>query len=94
MTEDLISRGEIADWLRNLLQTFHMEEGYPATYVINSEGEHFGVVGEPLGSILEEGLEILSALQEELGVSDEDVEYGFGTYDIEFEFDDDGGDED
>lgn len=94
MREDLITRGEIEEWITQLLRAFHMDEGYPSTYVVNHEGETFGVVGDHLGSILEEGLAILSALREELGLDDqelmsEDAEYN-PLYEIEFELDTDG----
>lgn len=92
MREDLITRGEIEEWITRLLKAFHMDEGYPSTYVLNHEGETFGVVGDEMGAILEEGLGILSALREELGLDDEelsdDVEYN-PLYEIEFELDDD-----
>lgn len=84
MTEDLVTRGEIAGWLTSLLKHFEMDHGYPSTYVMTMDGPEHGVVGDELGAILEQGLELLGAIREELGEDDES-EFD-DEYEIEWEF--------
>lgn len=88
MRDDLVTRGELYEWMRGLLMHFEMQHGYPSTYVVTMNGPEHGVVGDELGGILEEGIELLSALREELGIDEDDMEY-----EIEFEMELGEGDE-
>jgi len=75
-----LTKEEMYAWLGSLLQHFGMDEGYPSTHVITMDGPEHGVVGDELGAILEDGIEMLGTLKEELDIEDCD-------FDIEFEMD-------